>query len=406
MSHSSTKLLTANNAWGIVSNVLMGMSRFVVLLILARFYPVATMGQIALAWAVVTPLAYLILMEVRMVYVTDAECRIGSNQYLGFRVVASGAYLAVLAGTAAVFSFLRSELDPIFLLLCGGIRLGECWADMYLAVLQKREQMHWLALSFGVRSTGILAVLVTAVAMDQGVLWVLCGWLTVVWLVVILLDRRLAQAHESFAWGWRREDIVLLMRRAWPLGLYLAMVGVNANMGRYILAAVAGPTEVGFLWALMVVVPISVMAQAGINQSLLPRLAQQRQKNIQSFYRTVLKMSGLTSSVVLVVWLIAAGFGAEILGLAFGPAYAAYGHLLPWAVLLAGVSSIGAIIGDAVVAAQQYRNRAIMVGAGLLANALICVWMIPIWQVKGALVAALCGALMRALIGLIYLIKK
>ena len=44
-----------NTLYGVISTVLYGGGRFLVLLLLAKFYPADDLGGFILAWAVVTP---------------------------------------------------------------------------------------------------------------------------------------------------------------------------------------------------------------------------------------------------------------------------------------------------------------------------------------------------------------
>ena len=265
--------LRMNAFCGIWGNVMLGCGRFFAFVVLAKYFSSVSVGQFMLAWAIVLPLAAVINMEVRMVFVTDTHGNFPAGVCLGIRFLSN----VILWGVLVVVSYLlRNYWGPegrALLMGIGAIKMVESWAEVYLGVLQKHEHMGQVAISQTLKTVLLLFWILLVAHSGLGILLVPMGWTIILILITWGYDRvrssRLTSVRLAFQWSVAR----MLAGRAFWLGLFLMLVHLNESVARYFIEFRWGEVGVAYYGMMMIFVTGAVMAQTGLNQSVLPRLA-------------------------------------------------------------------------------------------------------------------------------------
>ena len=73
LNKSAGGTLSTNAAWAVAGNLFYAGGRFLIVVILTKHFASEQVGRVLYALAVVTPLSYLINMELRSVFVTDTK---------------------------------------------------------------------------------------------------------------------------------------------------------------------------------------------------------------------------------------------------------------------------------------------------------------------------------------------
>ena len=148
--------LSANAAWAVLGNVVFVIGRILVIIVLTRFFPSGDVGQVIYAMAVVTPLSFLVNMELRSVFVTDTHNEITIGHCLTSRVISNVIFFFCLLLICSLSSSVDPRQSSVIILMVGSIRAVESLADVYLAVLQKYEQMKRWSVSQGLKTIIVL----------------------------------------------------------------------------------------------------------------------------------------------------------------------------------------------------------------------------------------------------------
>ena len=368
--------LPINTAWAVAGNGFYAGGRFVAFVLLTQLLSTEQVGQFVLALAIVTPLSFLVNMELRLVLVTDTQGRVDAGHCLTTRLMSN----VVLVGCLGGLCWALHEAAPrqwgwdmsVVLLWAGAVRMVESWADVYLAVLQKHERMKHVAISQGLK-TGLLLVWVLLAGKVRGdIVWVLQGWVGIIVLVGWYYDHRQAARYASVRPKWSGRASEQLLRWGFPLGVFVAITSVNASVAQYFIKFSWGDTVVAYYGALVFVVGGLASVQNGVNQSVVPRLARYWAESGRDFWRLLAKVVGWSWVVLAGVLVLVWWQGELILGLFYPAEYAEQGRVFA-VVMLGGCFLLtGMTLGDAVVACQRFKSRAMAVGLGMTVNVALC----------------------------------
>jgi len=364
--------LSVNAAWAVLGNIVFVIGRILVIVVLTRFFPSDNVGQVLYAMAVVTPLSFLVNMELRSVFVTDTRNEITISHCLTSRIISNVIFFFCLLVICGISLSADPRQSGVIILLVGAIRAVESLADIYLAVLQKYEQMKRWSISQGLKTTIVLLWVVVMPLWTGNIIWMLLGWLITTILVVWFYDRPQAQKFMPVQMHWDIAALGRLVQRGFPLGLFVTLAMLNQQVAQYFIKHELGYAQVAYFGVLILFVNGATAVQNGINQAILPRLAMYYAAGNGQFGRLLAKALGLSwlvmSLVLVVVWL----GGELILRLLFGDEYARYADLFLIVMVACSVLLTAMILGDAVVACHRFKSRLMAVALGLLVNVAIC----------------------------------
>ena len=117
--------------------------------LLARLGNAEMIGQLTLALAVCNPISTLADLGLSGSLISDANRQYRLRDYLGLRLLTCGLAMLVILVTAWTGGY-----DPAtarLVVLAGLVVTSESVCDLFQAVLQRREQMRWVAISLMIR---------------------------------------------------------------------------------------------------------------------------------------------------------------------------------------------------------------------------------------------------------------
>jgi O-antigen/teichoic acid export membrane protein len=376
--------------------------------LLARLGSAEMIGQLTLAFAVCNPIDALADLGLEGSLISDAKRRFRLRDYLGLRLWTCGLAILVVIAAACLGGY-----DPAttrLVVLAGLVVTSESVCDLFQAVLQRREQMGWVAISLMVR--GVLGLVFFAAGIQFGgnLAWGVCGFslAAVITLLSIDIPRALASERQSSrhrapcthgrcavrpavsaagsyseARGfWRTVHGVslllwptayrpTLLSLAWlslPLGLATAGLSLMTSIPRYWISNCLGDTALGrFAVAGSLMVAMSLVVGA-MSQAASPRLAR--------YYATgdrngLLRLLGWLSfwlgAVTVGSLLVMAVAGQWIISVLFGPAFVPYTGLALCLTLAAGLRNFSILLGRTVSSMRQFRTNLLLRAAGIAA---------------------------------------
>ena len=213
--------LSGSTLWATLGNIFYVGGRIVIIIILTKFFPSDQVGRILYALAVVTPLSFLINMELRSVFVTDTLGRIKVGHCLSTRLVSNIIFILLLLVLCGVQRGNWNGQKIGIILLAGAVRSVETWADVYLGVFQKSEQMKRWAVSQAIKTTLVLSWVLIMPLLTENIMWMLVGWLGATIVVMWFYDRVQAGRLAGVEFHWESGAHRRLVRRGFPMGVFV-----------------------------------------------------------------------------------------------------------------------------------------------------------------------------------------
>ncbi|MBI9018946.1 MAG: hypothetical protein JEZ07_16970 [Phycisphaerae bacterium] len=392
----TNKSLKHNASWAIGGNVFFAVGRLLIIMFLAKAFgkDSATVGRFMFAIAVATPLAVLFNLESRSVYVTDARDEISIGHYFSLRIISNIFYLIAMAIICMTLSKHWGKQKTILVMLMGGVRAAESICDIFLSVLQKKEQMKYWAVSQSLKTGSVLVLAAAIWIFDIKHIWIIpVGWLIMTAIVGYCFDHRKASKFTDFNLQWDHNIAKKILNKALPMGLFVTLSSFNSQIGQYFIEWRLTDQHVAYFGAMLHFMAGPMAIQNGFNQALLPRLAKYYHENLTAFIVLLTKLIVISSIAMAGMLVIFHFWAADILTLIYTEEYAAYSNLL----FLAGIAGcfilFSMILGDAVIAAQRFKGRLLAIIVGLAINIAICTLVNETRGIEPAAYAMAAGAL-------------
>ena len=198
-------IVNAGCAWGRVA-------------LLARLGNAEMIGQLTLALAVCNPISTLADLGLSGSLISDANRQYRLGDYLGLRLLTCGLAMLVIVVTAWMGGY-----DPAtarLVVLAGLVVVSESVCDLFQAVLQRREQMRWVAISLMIRGLLGLTLFSLGTWFSGDLAWGVCGFSLAALTTLLTIDIPRALACERVARAaWqhtnpkRRGDVLQLTLR-------------------------------------------------------------------------------------------------------------------------------------------------------------------------------------------------
>ncbi len=403
MSHGQSKAITLNAIWAASGNMIFAIGRMLILMLLAKNYYSDSVGQVFFALAVVTPINYLVNMESRSVYVTDPRGMISFGSCMATRLMTNGLFILVIAIVCIVFRR-WGGYQCMLIILAAGVRLAESWADLFLAVLQKSEQMKLWAISQITKTIGVLLGVLLLPLVSGQIHWMLIVWIVVTVLVVFLYDRRQAGRFAEMAWDFTGCIRRQLIKKAMPLGVFTAISILNQQIAQYYLKIHMDDSANAYWGVLFGVVAGACAVQNGVNQALLPRLAKYYAESRRQFSLLLGKLLVISWLGMLIMVFIVYKWGPDILMILTSDEYARQQHLFIQVVYTGCILLTAMILGDAVIACHCFKSRVLAVALGLAVNIIICHRYIPTDGLAAGVWATIASQSMTLLVCIIVIV--
>jgi len=347
----SSASLRSGFAWTLAGNGFYAAAQWAILSLLAKLGGSEMLGQYALAVALVTPLVMLSHLNLRAVLATDVDGRQPFGDYLAVRLGVSGlslvgiAILALASGHAGLAAAI---------LVTGLAQSSETVSDIYYGAMQRRDEMSLIARSMMARGLVSVCAFGLALYVFRDLVWALTAMAAGRVALLLAYDRPRGAAGESMArLGLRAEASIL--RAAMPLGVMLLLVSLNTNLPRYAIERFLGVGELGVFAAVASFMTVGSTVVNALGQAATPRLARHfNRRESGQFLRLTFLLAAFVGALGVAGVVVAAAFGATILGAVYRPEYAARGGLLVAVMAAAIPSYIAAALGYAITAARAF----------------------------------------------------
>lgn len=375
--------------WTVTGYVVYMACQWAMLVVVARLGSPEKVGELALSLAVSAPVILFTNLGLRRIQVTDAAGRFRFADYFGLRLLMSTLALGAIAAIAGASGYGPSVVGAI--LAMGIAKAVESGSDIALGVTQHGERMDLVAGSMALRGVAGVAGLAAGMALTgsvaSAVLFMAAGWA----LVFLFYDLPRASARLS-AGGLRpRWEPPVLGRLLWlslPLGVVTTLGALMATVPVVLIEKFLGAAELGVYTALAYAWAASHRIASAMGEAASARLARHVAAGRRAaFTRVMASLGGLAVGGGLLGLAIAWLAGRPLLHALYGPAYGARAELLTGFMVVSVASNLAVVLDYGLTALRRLKIQPLITAGALLLFAGLCIRLIPVHGLAGAVMA-------------------
>ena len=396
--------LGRNFAWTLAGNVCYAACQWGMLIAIAKLGTPTMLGEFALGLAIAAPVFMFTMLQLRAVLATDAGDEYFLGHYFAIRILGTSIGLIAIAGFVAVAGFQRET--AMVILLVSLAKAAESFSDIIYGFWQKHERFDRIAIALTLRGIASLAALAATLYFTRSIAWSIAA-MAAVWTLWLLTYER-AGAKRVLArvsppdrlrpdWQWNKCKKLAVL--AFPLGLVILLVSLNANIPRYFVEHYLGEAALGYFAAMAYAFVAGNTVMAAIGQSALPRLARYFTLDPAAFVQLLKNMLLIGALIGIAGIGLAFWWGATILRLLYRAEYAEYASVLTWLMVAAAVTYVASMLGYGMMAARVFRAQVPLFLAATAITALACRVLIPSKGLMGGAFAVLAGAVISCVGG-------
>jgi O-antigen/teichoic acid export membrane protein len=386
-------------AWLSAGNALFAVSQWITVVILARCSDASVVGAYALGNALAVPVFALFGLELRTVLSVDSLDRFSIRDYLVLRVFGVGA--AFCAATALFLICTRDLQSSMIVFLVFAFRSMDALADLVHGIFQRFERLSVIGRALVLRSTLTLVTLGAIIRWTGNPVAALSGALLASSLAFFFYDVRnvsVFRAELSCRRGKGLRPMLGLAGSALPMAVAVFLTVFNGSIPRLVIEHAQGLASLGVFSVVSYLAFPGGVLMTSMTQASAPGLAEHfRAGRRADFMGLSGQLLGVAATLALVSVLVCLFVGRFLLGLAYGPAYQAYTHLLVVLTFASGLGYVGASLGISVTATGCFWPQLAVHAVLAVVFWVSCVFLIPGFGLLGGAIASGIGNLVGVL---------
>jgi O-antigen/teichoic acid export membrane protein len=400
--------LRANFAWNAAGIIAFSLSQWGILAVFAKLGTPALVGQIVYGLALTTPLFVIASLQLRQIQATDTDHRHRLGQYLGVRVLTTGAAIIVAAIVAGVAWTAGAQLSLIVMLLALS-KTFDAGSDVLYGLFQQVERMDYVGISLILRSllafASVVALLHASHSAPIALAGMVVSWCGVFFLFDIPVARNLLRKRErparisetisdSLRPIFARRQLAPLCLEAAPLGVVAFLFAVQAQVPRYVIAGILNTRELGLFSAAAYLTFIGAALVNALGAPASVRLAQYYVAGARSSFRQLMTKLLLIAGALGIAGVLVASFaGGRLLTLLYTNEYSRMAGVLTMLCAGSAISYVASFLGYGMTSLRRYRIQVPIFLAVVLITLISCYWLTGRYGMMGTAAGVLVGNL-------------
>ncbi|WP_217586556.1 oligosaccharide flippase family protein [Lentibacillus saliphilus] len=370
-----------NLSWIFGANIIVSLSKWFILVVIARILTPEDVGAYSLAFAIGSPITLFANMKLRSLYIT--ETIYGFSNYMHTRSILSSIAFIFLVVIALV-------IYPqyfLIIILVGLNKIFDLQSDMYYALPHKEEDMDYIGKLMIIKHVITLLGFFLSLLTLKNLIFALIIQLVLQTLFLYFVEKR--SIYKKYIISTKPIEInnikqVLLI--GVPLGFVQLIVSLNTTYPRYLIEHFESPKTLGYFSAIAYILVIGNLMMNAVSQAYIPFLAKQiKKRNFKSFRLDVfLKLNIFATGLGGVLIAFSLLFGEFFLGFVYGSDYANYADILILMSIAMTFAFIGWIFDVALIAMRYISIQPKISFVILLINLIIGYELIKAYGVYGA----------------------
>ena len=412
LSAARTRTLRANFVWNAAGITVFSLSQWAILAAFAKLGTPALVGQLVYGLAVTTPLFVIASLQLRQIQATDPDNRHKLSQYLGLRVLTTGAAMIVTLFVAGIVWTGGAQMSLIIVLWALS-KTFDAGSDALYGLFQQSERMDYVGLSFTLRGLLAVASVVALLHARHSAPIALAGLVASWGVVFILFDIPVARfllrhrdrsarpsdtMFESLRPVFDRRQLAPLCLEAAPLGLVAFLFAVQAQVPRYVIAGLLHTRELGLFSAAAYLTFVGTTLVNALGAPASVRLAQYYVAGTRSSFRQLMtKLLLFAGALGIAGILVSACAGGRILALLYTNEYSQMAGVLTMLCASSAVSFVATFFGYGMTSLRRYRIQVPIFVGVVLITLLSCYWLTGRYGMMGTAAGVLVGNLAQLL---------
>jgi len=408
LSPAHTHTLRVNFVWNAAGIIVFSLSQWGVLAAFAKLGTPALVGRVVYGLALTTPLFVIAGLQLRQIQATDTDNRHRLGQYLGLRVLTTGAAI-IIALFVACMTWTTGAQLPLIVLLWALAKTFDAGSDALYGLFQQYERMDYVGFSLIFRGLLAFASVVVLLRVSHSAPIALAG-MVVTWSAVfilfdipvgrILVHRRERPAYASDTVSellhpvFDRRQLTPLCLEAAPLGGVAFLFAVQAQIPRYVIAGMLHTRDLGLFSAAAYLTFVGTALVNALGAPASVRLAQYYVAGARSsFHQLMTKMLLFASGLGIAGILVSAFAGNRILALLYTNEYSQMAGVLTMLCAGGAVSYVASFFGYGMTSLRRYRIQVPIFLGVVLITLLSCYWLTGRYGMMGTAAGVLVGNL-------------
>jgi len=382
----SLKSTLSRNFMSILSStVIYSFCAWGVLVILAKLGNPKIVGQYTLGLAIGGPITMFFMMQLRAIFVTDQKGRYTFAEYIGFRTLTS---IAAVVIVAVLVLFLRYEkMTSVIIIAVTAAKAIEAIDDIIYGLIQKYEQMYYIAISRIIRGLLTLGLVALIMYFTRSILNVVIGYALCWFGILIFYDRRIAGKYAKSTPVFKVTAFRKLLRMALPLGIVSILMSANIRFGHIVISKYFNEEAVGFYSAMNFVITGADAAMLSLGFAVMPRLSKAFQDNIGYYVSLVKKILLIAAGAGVCIFAGIFFFGKLFLTIFYGMEYAEnYPVFVIFGAIII-IMFINSMLLCAITAARKFIIQIPLFASVFLCTVIGSFLLIPNYYLKGAAIS-------------------
>jgi O-antigen/teichoic acid export membrane protein len=412
LKHTSLK---ENFYWTLVSNIVLGLSQWGIIIAFAKLGSPEIVGQYVLALTIATPVFTFASLSLRTVQVTDVQNHYSFSNYFFLRLATTILALIVASIFTTVSHYDFTSKAVIFSVSL--LKSVEAISDIFQGQFHQSERMDIISKSNILKQVFSLCISVFVFSATRNIL-ISVGLMILIHAFIISIYElphlkssiNLKNSINSEL-DWKRYSLKSILQSkpiffkliklssvALPAGLLMTTLSLAASVPRYFLEKYDSQIELGILGALIYLPTAGAILVNALGQSSLPRMAgYYHLRDKRSFQSIVIKTTCIGLAIGALGLLFSFFFGGNFLYVVYSPQYASRSGILNLLMLWGAIVYVSSFLGYAIAAAGYFKPCFIVSLGSLVMTVLSSLLCLPHYTIFSAAVSLLSGAFFQML---------
>lgn len=405
-----THTLRVNFVWNAAGIVVFSLSQWAILAAFAKLGTPALVGRVVYGLALTTPIFVIASLQLRQIQATDTNNRHRLSQYVGLRVLSTGAAIIIIALFVACVTWTTGAQLSLIVMCWTFAKAFDAGSDILYGLFQQYERMDYVGLSLILRGllalAGVALLLRASHSAPIALAGIVVSWSAVLVLFDMPMARTLIRQRERQAGS--TDTISELLRpvfdrglaplwfEAAPLGIVAFLFAVQAQIPRYVIAGLLHPRDLGLFSAAAYLTFVGTTLVNALGAPASVRLAQYYAAGARSrFHQLMTKMLLLASALGIAGILVSALAGSRILALLYTHEYSQMAAVLTLLCVGSAISYAASFFGYGMTSLRRYRIQVPIFVGVVLITLLSCYWLTGRYGMMGTAAGVLVGNLVQ-----------
>lgn len=367
--------------WVFFSNIYSSISKFLILVLIAKILTATEVGIYTLGLAITAPITLLFNMKMKSIIITEKNPNIDKFKKIRFFSNCFAIFILFLIS----WLFYKDYIGV--LIIIGFIKILDINSEFYQSLPNKNKDFHITSKLIISKYTGITILFAITLILTESLILSLIVYI-LYQITHLLVERHYFKRYVIYLNEKENVTYLFLLSFMIPLGVTQMLYSFGSSLPKYILENVATIEEVGIFSAILYFVTIINMLVSSVFQTVLPYAMDNYNKDLKQFNKIILVIAPIISLVFCAFLYLPIYFmGENILKILYGDIYAEHHYLLYILVLTIYFNIISWVLDSALLISRNIKLQPLFNFLNIIITGLTAWYLINLNALVGATIA-------------------